>query len=593
MLKPLILMEIILVLLICLILVAALLYKQRTLLKKMHSKFIDMQTQQQMTDSVDAYFIRSIEETLQRYQKQTNSNTIVFDTSRPYSEKILALRYLYLNVEKDAEDRKKTTKIGWNFYEDRFELLLGLIHKHQEQHKLLDVSPELKEYKTESKLVIGKLKDIIASLQHNIHEAPALIPGQEYKEILNSIISTDNLEKIRQLFDEMKLFSDKFEPKKDNHIERSINTLGYEVESSDKSITTLRSSSDQGVSVNLREVNKLKDSNKIQRCIISNLEKEISMLRGSIDINASQEDREIKEKEIFRLERVVKEYEGCVIILEDQINNLYVRLEEKSKSLPVQTESQQDLQALHKELENVSKRMDSVANDYRQAVALNRSIYAFGQCKTIKDIANHIVKLIREFNLPAGFSIQSTVGKADYFPPLLFNDALKKMVKTSSPKEHISQLNSNMLFSSYGIKMIIFPSADAVDSINTTISGLVCVASEIVRRLENNYTLKKTSVNIDGWVSLAKNKIANIDIQFSYQTEENKKIYNQFINDFKQAYHLLELAGEGATLLENALTEYEMRMHVLLSNGDVIDKELTKFIQHINALKLQTPQPSE
>jgi hypothetical protein len=591
-LKPLLLTEIILVLTICLIVVFCLLHKQRSLLKKVHNKFINLHANQ---NSLDTYFTQAIEETLERYEKSTHSNTIVFDVSRPYSEKVTALRYIYLNVEKDAEERKKSSKIGWNFYEDRFELLMGLINKPSVLPENTNLKEELHEFKTESKVVISKLKDILASLQTSPNGSSSLISNKEYKEALDSIISNDNLDKIRSLFDEMKFFSDNFEPKKDNYIEKSIHTLEYEVESSDRSIASIRTSTSPESPANMYEINKLKASNKIQKGIISNLEKEIFSLRGSIDVNSTQEIKDIKEEEINRLERVVKEYEGCVIILEDQIDNLYTRLEEKAKESAINesSESGHGLQDLNAELESVSKRMDNIANNYRQAVALNRSIYNFGQCKTIKDIASNIVKLLKELNVSTGFYIQSSVGKADYFPSLLFNDTLKKLVKNTTLKEHIGQLNGNALFTSYGIKMIIFPSEGEADSINSTISGLVCVASDNIRRLENTYILKKNSANIDSWVSLAKNKIANIDIQFSYQAEENKKIYNQFIVDLKKSYGLLDLKGEGAVLLDSAINEYEMRMHLLLSGGDVINKELAKLISHLGALKLQASMQNE
>lgn len=580
-------MEIILVLVICLVVLFCVWFKQRVLLKKMREKLINLHTVQNQ-DSTEAYFSRSIEETLYRYEKYTNSKTIVFDVSRPYSEKVTALRYLYLNVEKDAEEKKKSGKIGWNFYDDKFELLLGIISKTPEHPENKQLQQELNEYKTESKAVVTKLKDIISSLQNNINNN-SLIPPKEYKEVLDSVISNENLDKIRNLFDEMKLFSDNFQPKKNNFIEKSINTLEYEVENSDRFITNLRSSSSQNSSFNMHEVSKLKESNKVQRGIISNLEKEISMLRDSIDTDSSQEVKDAKEQEISRLERVVKEYEGCVVILEDQIGDLYNRLEEKAKEPVTDTpaESNQDLQSLNAELQNVSKRMDSIANDYRQAVAVNRAIYNFSQCKTIKEIANNIVKLIKEFNIPAGFYIYSSVGKADYFPSLLFNDVLKRLVKNSAQKEHIGNVNGNTLFVAKGIKLIIFPSEHEADSINSTISGLVCIAGENILRLENTYVIKKNSGNIDGWISLAKSKIANIDIQFSYQAEENKKIYNQFIADLKKSYEHLDLKGEGAVMLDNAINEYEARMQLLLSGGDVIDRELEKLTGHLGALKLQ------
>lgn len=588
MMKPLLLIEIIILLIICMAILLALYIKQRGLLKKVHEKFVSLTELKNSIESLESYFTRSIQETINRYQKLTNSSTVIFDINRPYSEKVSAIRYLFLNIEKEAEERKKSGKIGWNFYDDKFELLIGLINKKPEPVENQSLKEELTEYKTESKAVIGKLKDIISSLQTSMLDNVTAPPSKEYKDMMDSI-SNENLEKIRKLFNEMKNFSDNYQPQNKNYIEKSINTLEYEVESSDRSITNLKSSSDNNATFNMREINKLKESNKIQRSIISNLEQEISMLRESVDVNSSQEVKDAKAEEINRLERLVQEYEGCVIILEDQINDLYNRLEEQAREKAANdtVAPSQDLHLLNTELQNVSKRMNSIANDYRQAVSLNRSIYNFSQCKTIKEIANNIVRLLKEFNVASGFYIQSSVGKADYFPSLLFNDALKRLIKNSVQKEHMGQLNGNSLFVAQGIKLIIFPSEGEADSINSTISGLVCIAGETILRLENAYTLKKNSGNIDGWISLAKNKIANIDIQFSYQAEENKKIYNQFIADLKKSYPHLDLQGEGAMMLEAALNEYEARMHLLLSGGDVIEKELEKLTSHLGTLKLQ------
>jgi hypothetical protein len=64
-------------------------------------------------------------------------------------------------------------------------------------------------------------------------------------------------------------------------------------------------------------------------------------------------------------------------------------------------------------------------------------------------------------------------------------------------------------------------------------------------------------------------------------------IYNQFIADLKKSYEHLNLKGEGAVMLDNAINEYEARMQLLLSGGDVIDRELEKLTGHLGALKLQ------
>lgn len=598
MLKPLLLLEAIIVLAICLVIAIAIIIRQKNNIKKLRDKFQELTQNSGLltTTLMENFFKQSIADCIARYEKLTNSSTIVFDAHRPYTEKVAALRYIYLNLEKDAEEIKKTNKISWIFFEERMEVLLGLLKHTGEDQDIRQLKVQLQEYKAESQLTINKLKEIITNLQQSLQTSVTQLPEKIYKETVESIISNDNLIKIRDLFEEIRNFSDDFP--RPHSLEKSINTLEYEVETTDRFFTKIKNNEDYG-DVNLDEVNKLKESNKVQRTTINHLEKEIQILRDSIDVNETQEVKDNKENEISRLERMVKEYEGCVVILEGQIDDLYSRLEEASHQPIIEVtpgiirEPENDLKAINAELENVSKRMNSLANDYRLAVSLNRSIYNFSQCKTIKEIASTIVKLLKEFDISAGFTIQSSTGKADYFPSLLFNDTLKKLVKNSMQKEHIGQLNGHSFFVAPRIKMIVMSSEEAADTINSTISGLVYVASENVQRLEHLYLQKKNIANIDVWTSLAKNKIANIDIQFSYQAEESRKIFNDFIINLKNAYSQLELKGEGAIILDNAINEYEARMHLLLSGGDVIDRELSKLLNHIGVLKVQNTLHNE
>jgi len=593
-LTPLLFLEGIIVLLICLVMVTLFLMKQRSLVKKLQSKYIDLYRHQTAIESVESYFTRSIKETRDRFEKLTHSNTVIFSPTSSYSEKVVALRYLYLNLEQEAEIIKKSNNPGWKLYEDKLELLLNLLRipqfeQQQEKHDITTPHSlmELTEYKTESKLVIKRLKDILASVKNSVTNTPIVTLSSEYKEILESMASNENVKSIRNLLNELKIAADTFETRQSKRIENSINTLEYEVESSDQSLNKMKINSEQG-SVDISEINKLKESYTTQKGVIYNLEHEISILRGSINKNTSQEVKDNKEVEIVRLERVVKEYEGCVAILENHIDDLYDKLKTTLSQEPTPPDSELDsAQDISNELQQMTQKLDRVANDYRQAVALNRAIYAFGQCKTIKEIASSIVKLVKEFNIQVGFNIQSAVGKADYFPPLLFNDSLKRLVKNAAQQTHIGKVNGNSVFFSYGIKIMLFQSENDSDAINSTLSGLTCVASENIRRLENSYTLDKSSSHIDGWASIAKSKIANIDVQFSYQAEENKRIYEQFILELRKSFPQLDLQNDGAIMLDKAINEYELRMELLLSNSDVVNRELSKLVSHISALKLQ------
>jgi hypothetical protein len=97
--------------------------------------------------------------------------------------------------------------------------------------------------------------------------------------------------------------------------------------------------------------------------------------------------------------------------------------------------------------------------------------------------------------------------------------------------------------------------------------------------------LTQRSKGMVSWIESTKNQLSDLDIQYAFQVEENKKTFNNFLAEIRQAYHLLDLKGSGAVLLDNAINEYEQRMYLLLSSGDVIDREISNLITHIDQLK--------
>jgi ABC-type Zn2+ transport system substrate-binding protein/surface adhesin len=119
----------------------------------------------------------------------------------------------------------------------------------------------------------------------------------------------------------------------------------------------------------------------------------------------------------------------------------------------------------------------------------------------------------------------------------------------------------------------------------TTLQGLIKIVDDHVHHLESEIMLAQRSKGMASWIASTKNHLTDLDIQYAFQVEENKKTFNNFLAEIRRAYHLLDLKGSGLILLDNAINEYEQRMYLLLSSGDVIDREISNLITHIDQLK--------
>lgn len=342
------------------------------------------------------------------------------------------------------------------------------------------------------------------------------------------------------------------------------------------------------------EIKQLRENNKSQRAIIVNLEHDISLLKDSILTTEDEEVRKAKQQELSRLERVVKECEGCIEILESEVDHLYTQLQERGVTSDgavangTEVNEDTDIVKLGMELEEMAKEMEKIAFQYRQTHAINQLIYDIVKCASVEEVATLIIQFFKGFNAPAGFCINSNAGNAEYLPSHVFNENAKELVKSFSFKDPVFYVNEGTLFSSKKLCLMLLPVADKTKPLSeTNLLGLVNVVDEHIQQLEAEGALAQRSQGMSSWIESTKNHLADLDIQYAYQVEENRKTFNNFIAEIRQAYHLLDLKGSGLILLDNAINEYEQRMYLLLSSGDIIDREISTLITHIDQLKIQ------
>jgi hypothetical protein len=333
------------------------------------------------------------------------------------------------------------------------------------------------------------------------------------------------------------------------------------------------------------ELIQLRRNNTVQRDLINKMNDEIKLLKNSIHPTDTDAIRQEKEQEIMRLERLVKECEGCINTLESEVDHLYFQLQERSEaSATAATVDGNKYDS--EELTMITRELEKTISHYQQLHAINRLILELMKCDSLQSIAKLILQFIKDFKAPIGFNISSTLGKAEYFPAAFFHESIVALVKTPASSESLIHLDEGTLFIQSKIHLLhLNTQSNGHPILETSLQGLVNAAEECIKNLESRRTNQRQLQETDGWMDSTKNYLANIDIQYATQVEENRKTFNNFIAEIRRAYPLLDLHGQGAILLDNAINEYEERMHLLLSSGDVIDSEISKLIEHMEQLK--------
>ncbi len=692
-----VLSEIILVLLVILFFSIRHNLKQKKLLKRLHGKYNEAISEQNLAsdkrpgfygdkkapsqNTIQEYFERSIADSLQRYEKNTGSKHPHLDPNHSFSGRTAALRCLYLTAEKEVFDERGITHAGWGLFErkladiirwqdkkntrrqevrdnrirlmqDRLDALKGSNEQNKQLQdkiaRLLTSEKQLKQYQLESQRTINHLQTMLEKLQQlssaeKTASSETGVQGAGTQEFDLAEISTTNNTNVRDMIRELKSYKSSFSPehkaKMDNYMNilemeliksgQYIGNLKKELKETKMQVTNyaimLRDARQEGSHLTLpealrldpaelentsslprpgelnpfipeatapteqkniiSELIQLRKNNVMQRDLIHQMNEEIQLLKQSVNPTDTDDIRTEKEAEIVRLERLVKECQGCIDTLESEVDHLYAQLQERNEtSNTTATENRDKYDG--EELTLITSELEKTIAHYQQLHAINRLILELIKCDSISALAKLILHFIKDFKAPIGFAIHSISGKAEYFPAALFTESTIALVKAPAITETLIHVDEGTLFIQGKIHLMhLNTPMDNYPILETNLQGLVNTTAECIKSIELRKVNQKHNPDKNDWMDVTKNHLSNINIQYASQIEENRKTYNSFIAEIRRAYPLLELHGQGAIILDNAINEYEERMHLLLSSGDVIDREITKLTEQMAQIK--------
>jgi len=538
--------------------------------------------------------------------------------------------------DKKNTQRQEVRDNRLRLMQDRVDKLKGS-HRENEQlqeeiNELLQSEKNLKQYHLESQHTINNLQEMLEKLNHlslpdksSFERDPQILHQEHTIKPQTTESSYEKNSAVVDMIKELKTYKSKFSAEIKENMNNYMNILEVELMKSDQHIGNLKKelkeakmqatnyalmlrdthNDENGLAVAadhtdkslpsiaapieqkniIVEIKQLRENNLAQRDLIAYMENEMQLLKQSINPTDSSDIRQEKEKEISRLERLVKEFQGCIDTLESEVDDLYNQLQERQDDNTAQ-DIKPESEYTNEELTMLTTELGKTISHYQQLHAINRLILELIRCESLQSIANEIIQFIKDFNAPIGFSIFSKLGNTEYFPEVIFDDLTKDLVKSPANAESLIHIDQGTLFILSKIHLMLINTPNGGHAIlETSLHGLVNAVDECIKIIEARKANRTQMQETDKWITSTKNYLSNIDIQYASQAEENRKTFNNFISEIRRAYPLLDLHGPGAIVLDNAINEYEERMHLLLNSGDVIDNEISNLIEHMNKLK--------
>ncbi|WP_049723312.1 hypothetical protein [Gilvimarinus polysaccharolyticus] len=528
---------------------------------------------------------------LARYQAFAQKTLGDYSVDDPFSARIASIRYHYLQAEQQAES-SHTEHERWQLLEKALSKLVSIIvssGKPLEAHDADKISL-LRERMKALKNVEKSNADLRGQNQRYDDELKRLRQYyQKYRAILaeagapsidegatahsnNATIGLNEAhENQRQLVDDMHGHINS-EPHKTIYqtregVHEQVDELKAGVTDYDKNLAKLHQSLHQNSELDkLTVIESLRGNNHRQRNTITNLYQELNELRHSLNDKSSDKNEQTKS-----LERMLNECESCIATLESEVAYLQEALEQSEAEAEKNANLQPDDGIV----------LAEVLLDFSKKVVENTN-----PDEVLAEVADTFAQL----NLPYMIGI-TFAGKTDFSGSANLDNALLRKKLADISGSSFQERNTEGLFFSRPCLQVFIPEEALVDFDFKELTHVLEVMHTLVKLQLQQHLVRKKLAGQKRKVSLLADQIrtgvANIDIQYAYQTEEVKNIVASFLGELEELLPGLGLDDEIHAVYKNILDETQQRFALLHEAGSSIDNEFSRLSVSLDELLQQ------
>ncbi|WP_024460314.1 hypothetical protein [Marinimicrobium sp. LS-A18] len=340
----------------------------------------------------------------------------------------------------------------------------------------------------------------------------------------------------------------------------------------------------------LAEIQQLRHNNTRQRNLIVDLEGEMRRLRDTIPHTEDDNERAQQTEKLFKLERLVKECEHCILALESEVDLLYTQLKEREQRQAQSsgpTDEEVSLEQLQSELSAMANRLEDVLLNSERDSILSQFAQASVRVQSIEELARCVISALKRGQLIAGFYLQSKLGHAEFFPAKQFSERERAMIRRTTISQNVAYLNEGIMFASDHMHLLLKdPHADELELQKTEqlLQALMDITGARVDSLEIEHTGQHQRRYLQDWSDGAHNTLVNMEIRYAYQVEETLRLVDSLVEQMQKACSVLEASEATRAVIDNALSECQHRIRNLMTQDDSIDEGCTWLLSHLDEL---------
>ncbi len=508
----------------------------------------------------------------------------------------LKIRYKELLNEKNKIEKSSSDSAEKELTDKK----LKIINKAESSSdNMINGVEEYEQKITELKDTIEKLRESLlkCSTNNSPNEKDSLNTIEKLGESINNSSETAN--NVKQSIDdfknELKIYKTKVA-----ELEQELATSDIADKTSKNKYTILSKpvvgSSDSDVSLEKNtlenfeelqnEVSKLRKSTAEQREIIFNLEGKIKSLRDEINNNVTQDsEREEKEVQLTSLERKLTETEGCIDILESEIEYLNDKLSEIQEN-PLQEKNQNSIPNTTTITQDITCLPPITFKEQISNIISSTEIASIDSALEV--ITTEILDAIEPMNLDIFLLVESTLGQLEVSAKDNWDPADKSFIQDRlNSNKFLCETNGNSLrIASYHIGILAIPEniekqKRPISDYEEPISIISLVANAIIDSLEKRKKSTGNHLEFKKAINTVQSDTKKIQIQQNYQSMESQKILDTFLVDLNNSLNTMNITENQSAFFDAMIKEVKERMDLLHATQSSVKEEYASMIKKL------------
>ncbi|MBB3168917.1 hypothetical protein [Simiduia aestuariiviva] len=330
-----------------------------------------------------------------------------------------------------------------------------------------------------------------------------------------------------------------------------------------------------------------------QRKSILSMENTIAALEAELTGDSAEDDA--KRTELEKLKRALMESEGCIKILEDEVDNLHTHL----KELQVQREELQEQyqnQSDEEILENLSSEFEAQANAQETGLLANNSSAEFLtefminaiESGSLEDLITVLQHAVSEMSFQSLIRVMVGTNKVDIaaMGKLTKEDKLLIEHLNFEPDLPIKDVGKHITLHFRNVRAILKHQDRAkplTQNQRQVLTQVFSFASSLAEKVALQKGMKKRLTNYEQLNDMMQTISKNLDAQYKYQKDETVSIIQSIVDQS----HML--AGEKVTpgqqqVLKAMEDEAMQRTELLEANRAIVRKQFNKIMERLTSM---------